>query len=272
MDEEDLGNDKDDDAVGPSGALAPETSNMEVDTSAPTSSASHGKSVSVSHVLFPVITPYNASPRTPRGREIVDRIRRVSPQLVGRPVVSQFALDVVPSDSQADMQGALEMSSSPPRPTEALQVQLEERGLLRRRRPPPSLVRLCWRGRKVPSRLPLQVGWRWLRRLLLRLCPLPRPRMLRRSGWCRWCMEEARWRWSVGLLHRPFLTPPRFRRRLWEGRPWVRLLQWHGQPRPPTYFYLDTCFTDGVTVAGSFTFPAIYAYERSATAHTCTVD
>lgn len=39
-----------------------------------------------------------------------------------------MVLDVVPSDSQTDVQGALEASSSPPWPTEALQVQPEERG------------------------------------------------------------------------------------------------------------------------------------------------
>jgi protein involved in polysaccharide export with SLBB domain len=40
------------------------------------------------------------------------------------------------------------------------------------------------------------------------------------------------------------------------------MLQWHGQPRPPSYFYDGvTYYTDGVTVAGSVTFPASYAYD-----------
>jgi hypothetical protein len=67
VDEEDLGNDKDLDSFGPSGATASEASNMEVDTSLPSSSANKGKSVAASTVLCSVITPYNTNPRTPRG-------------------------------------------------------------------------------------------------------------------------------------------------------------------------------------------------------------
>jgi hypothetical protein len=79
MDEEDLGNDRDRDFSGPSGAPVSEASNMEVDASMPSSSAGHGKSGAVSSVLCPVITPYNANPRTQRGMEIVERVRRLSP-------------------------------------------------------------------------------------------------------------------------------------------------------------------------------------------------
>jgi hypothetical protein len=67
VDEEDLGNDKDHDSFGPSGAAASEASNMDVDSSLPSSSTNKGKSDAAATVLCPVITPYNAFPRTPRG-------------------------------------------------------------------------------------------------------------------------------------------------------------------------------------------------------------
>jgi hypothetical protein len=122
MDEDDMGNDKDVDPAGPSGAPATGISSMEVDTSAPSSSTIPGKSVQVAHVLCPVITPYNASPRTPRGREIVDMIRRVSPQLVGTPMSPPFAMDIDLSSTHVDVHVALGVCSSPPRPTESVQV------------------------------------------------------------------------------------------------------------------------------------------------------
>jgi hypothetical protein len=67
VDEEDFGNDKDRDSFGPSGAMASEASNMDVDSSLPSSSTNKGKSDAAATVLCPVITPYNAFPRTPRG-------------------------------------------------------------------------------------------------------------------------------------------------------------------------------------------------------------
>jgi hypothetical protein len=124
MDGENLGNDEDDDTTGPSGEPSTETSNMEVDSSAPSSSHGQGKSVPVSHVLCPAITPYNASPKTPRGKEIVDRIRRVSPQLVGRSAVSPLEL-VVPVVSR-EVQRTPGACSSPPR--HAAQQEPEVRG------------------------------------------------------------------------------------------------------------------------------------------------
>jgi hypothetical protein len=66
-DEEDLGNDKDHDSSGASGVPASEVSNMDVDTSIPSSSANKGKSVAASTVLCSVITPYNTNPRTQNG-------------------------------------------------------------------------------------------------------------------------------------------------------------------------------------------------------------
>jgi hypothetical protein len=93
VDEEDLGNDRDHGSSGPSGAPASQASNMEVDASMPAPSSDKGKSVAASSVVFPVITPYNANPRTPRGLEIVERVRRVSPQLVNRRLVSQLEMD-----------------------------------------------------------------------------------------------------------------------------------------------------------------------------------
>jgi hypothetical protein len=80
MDEEDLGNDKDHDSSCPSGAApASKASNMEVDASIPSSSASKGKSMAVSTVLCPIITPYIDTPGTLRGLEIVERVSKVSP-------------------------------------------------------------------------------------------------------------------------------------------------------------------------------------------------
>jgi hypothetical protein len=80
VDEEDLGNDKDHDISGPSGAsTSSEVSNMDVDTSLPPSLANKGKSVAASTVFCSVITPYNANSRIPRGLEIVERVRRLSP-------------------------------------------------------------------------------------------------------------------------------------------------------------------------------------------------
>jgi hypothetical protein len=182
MDGEDLGNDKDDDTTGPSGAPSTETSNMEVDSSAPSSSHGQGKSVPVSHVLCPAITPYNASPKTPRGKEIVDRIRRVSPQLVGRSAVSPLEL-VVPVASQ-EVQGTPGVYSSPPWRAAAQQVEPEERGPVSTPPVSPLSTSTLLEGRPLRLRLPLLVLRRWLRGLLHRLCPLPWSRLLRWG--CRW--------------------------------------------------------------------------------------
>jgi hypothetical protein len=78
-DDEDLGNDKVHDAAGAPDSSVLETSNMEVDTSHPSVSGSKGKTVVAAPVLCNAITPYNADPRTPKGIEIVERIRRVPP-------------------------------------------------------------------------------------------------------------------------------------------------------------------------------------------------
>jgi hypothetical protein len=60
------------------------------------SSSNHdGKSVSLSHGAGMAITPYNANPRTPRGIAIVERVRRLSPQLVRATVEVQIGEEVV---------------------------------------------------------------------------------------------------------------------------------------------------------------------------------
>jgi hypothetical protein len=101
---------------------------MEVDTYVPSSSASKGKSVAVSTVLCLVITPYNAKPRTPRGMEIVERICRVSLQLVCRRAASPLEMDTVSPVSPVDAQGTLGTASFSPQSPVALQVEAVEGG------------------------------------------------------------------------------------------------------------------------------------------------
>jgi hypothetical protein len=79
VDDEDLGNDKDHDTAGAPDSSATDTSNMEVGTSHPSASGNKGKFVVASSVLCAAITLYNANPCTPRGIEIVERVRRISP-------------------------------------------------------------------------------------------------------------------------------------------------------------------------------------------------
>jgi hypothetical protein len=153
MDGENLGNDEDDDTTGPSGEPSTETSNMEVDSSAPSSSHGQGKSVPVSHVLCLAITPYNASLKTPRGKEIVDRIRRVSPQLVGRSAVSPLVLDV-PVALQ-EVQGTPGACSSPPRPVAAQLVEPEERGAVSTPPVPPLSTSTLFEGETAAPSPPL---------------------------------------------------------------------------------------------------------------------
>ncbi|KAM0895587.1 hypothetical protein ACQ4PT_023744 [Festuca glaucescens] len=71
---------------------------MDVDASHSAPSSNNGESVAHSHGLCVETTPYNANPRTPRGIEIVERVRRLSLQLV-RDVAScssHVAVDVPP--------------------------------------------------------------------------------------------------------------------------------------------------------------------------------
>ena len=58
---------------------------MDVDANQSSGSASHGKTVAnsaIPHRAFVAITPYNPNPQSPRGKEIVSQIRRVSPALI----------------------------------------------------------------------------------------------------------------------------------------------------------------------------------------------
>ncbi|KAM0852615.1 hypothetical protein ACQ4PT_051630 [Festuca glaucescens] len=100
VDDEDLENDKDHDTAGAPDSSVMETSNMEVDTSHPSVSGSKGKTVVAAPVLCAAITPYNADPRTPRGIEIIERIRRVSPQLLRSSTPSPMDVSAAISPSQ----------------------------------------------------------------------------------------------------------------------------------------------------------------------------
>ena len=84
-----------DSSMGPTGVAGSQVTNMEVDTNQLARSSNHGKSVAPAGPLqaamvtgLPgsqttmVITLYNPNPQTPRGIEIVSRIRRVSPSLL----------------------------------------------------------------------------------------------------------------------------------------------------------------------------------------------
>jgi hypothetical protein len=129
VDEENLGNDKDLDSFGPSEATASGASNMDVETSPPSSSANKGKSVAASTVLCSVITPYNANPRTPRGIKIVERVRMVYPQLVIRASVLLVAMEVGSPASPVYAQGAARVVSttlSPPRSLETTHAEVAE--------------------------------------------------------------------------------------------------------------------------------------------------
>ncbi|KAK1627338.1 hypothetical protein QYE76_001653 [Lolium multiflorum] len=70
---------------------------------------------------------------------------------------------------------------------------------------------------------------------------------------------------ECGAATLPLPTPPQFRRRLWEGWVWGRMLQWHGQPRPPSFFSDGGTFCiDGFLFLTSASFVAIsifYAYD-----------
>jgi hypothetical protein len=88
---------------GQSGLPGTQATNMEVDGNAASSSdrgnmvssSNHnGKSVSLSHSADMAITPYNVNPRTPRGIAIVERVRRLSPQLV-RDTFAEAGVDSV---------------------------------------------------------------------------------------------------------------------------------------------------------------------------------
>ncbi|KAM0885416.1 hypothetical protein ACQ4PT_030347 [Festuca glaucescens] len=74
---------------GPSGTAelpGSQSTSMDVDVAKSSGAVNHGKSVAVLELVpktnLVAITPYNPSPRTPRGMEIVERIRRISPELV----------------------------------------------------------------------------------------------------------------------------------------------------------------------------------------------
>ncbi|KAM0821839.1 hypothetical protein ACQ4PT_071908 [Festuca glaucescens] len=69
--------------------------NMDVDASQSAPPMNNDKSVSHSHGVCVAITPYNANPRTRRGIVIVERVRRLSPQLVCATVEVQAGEEVV---------------------------------------------------------------------------------------------------------------------------------------------------------------------------------
>jgi hypothetical protein len=58
-----------------------------MDVDATPAASSGGQSVTASGVAQVVITPYNHSPSTPRGKELVDRARALSPLIIA-PIVS----------------------------------------------------------------------------------------------------------------------------------------------------------------------------------------
>jgi hypothetical protein len=70
--------------------------------------------VAASTVLCLVITPYNANPRTPRGMEIVERVRRVSPQLVSQSTVIPMEVDAGSPALPVDAQGVPGVVPTPP--------------------------------------------------------------------------------------------------------------------------------------------------------------
>ncbi|KAM0911825.1 hypothetical protein ACQ4PT_013188 [Festuca glaucescens] len=75
-------------------AAQSQVANMDVDASQSAPPMNNGKSVSLSHGACVAITPYNANPRTPRGIAIVERVRRLSPQLVRATVEVQIGEEV----------------------------------------------------------------------------------------------------------------------------------------------------------------------------------
>jgi hypothetical protein len=122
---------------------------MEVDTSLPSSSANKGKSVVDTTVLCSVITPYNANPTTPRGIEIVERVRMVSPQLVSRASVLHVAMEVGSPASPVYAQGVarvVSMTLSTPRSSATTHTEVVEGGLLQQLCPLLRYIRRWWGG------------------------------------------------------------------------------------------------------------------------------
>jgi hypothetical protein len=69
---------------GPHSGLAPEVANMDVDV--PHAVRDHGKADAPSTSVTLTLTPYNNSPTTPRGKELVERARVHSPHLIAADV------------------------------------------------------------------------------------------------------------------------------------------------------------------------------------------
>jgi hypothetical protein len=65
---------------GPSSGSAPEAANMDLD--GPPAVHDHGKAAAPSSGVSLALTPYNNSPTTPRGKELVERARVHSPHLI----------------------------------------------------------------------------------------------------------------------------------------------------------------------------------------------
>jgi hypothetical protein len=69
---------------GPYSGSAPEAANMDVDV--PPAVRDHGKADAPSTGVTLALTPYNNSPTTPRGKELVERVRVHSPHLIAADV------------------------------------------------------------------------------------------------------------------------------------------------------------------------------------------
>jgi hypothetical protein len=87
---------------GPSSGSAPEAANMDVDV--PPAVRDHGKAVAPSSGVTLALTPYNNSPTTPRGKELVERARVHSPHLIAAASKSSPRI-IQPSRVRTFMQG-----------------------------------------------------------------------------------------------------------------------------------------------------------------------